>query len=162
MGASTNALIRACNCFHSSVVRRPVFSFSDSNSVSLAIKRVTSCTADISKEKIATVCLWTTAIFRAIDSTNAVFPIAGRAATITRSEGCQPAVTSSNATKPEGTPLMPSGLDAARSIPLIASSIIGAISAVSFLIFPSAISNTFFCALSIRSDTSVASSYASS
>ena len=52
-------------------------------------------------------------IFRAIESTKAVLPIAGRAAMITKSEGCQPEVTASKALKPEGSPLIPSGFSAA-------------------------------------------------
>ncbi len=80
--------------------------------------------------------LWFTAIFRVMDNTNAVLPIEGRAAIITRSEGCQPEVTSSKALKPEGTPLNPSARLPAISIPLIASSIKALIAVVSFLYFP--------------------------
>ena len=40
----------------------------------------------------------------------AVFPIAGRAAIIIRSEGCQPPVSLSTALKPEGTPKVPVSL----------------------------------------------------
>ena len=53
-----------------------------------------------------------------MDNTNAVLPIEGRAAIITRSEGCQPEVTSSKALNPEGTPLNPSARLPAISIPL--------------------------------------------
>ena len=50
---------------------------------------------------------WSTAIFLAIDRINAVFPIAGRAAIIIRSDGCQPPVSLSTALNPEGTPERP-------------------------------------------------------
>lgn len=49
-----------------------------------------------------------TAIFLAIESTNAVLPMAGRAAIITRSEFCQPEVILSSAWKPLSKPLKPS------------------------------------------------------
>ena len=39
---------------------------------------------------------------------NAVFPIAGRAAIIIKSEFCQPPVSLSTSLKPEGTPERPS------------------------------------------------------
>ncbi len=44
-------------------------------------------------------------MLRAIDNTKAVLPIEGRAATMMRSDNCQPSVTRSMAMKPEGTPL---------------------------------------------------------
>ena len=69
------------------------------------IRRIINCTEDISSEKNATPCSWSTAILRAIESTNAVLPIEGRAAMITRSDNCQPSVTRSIAIKPDGTPL---------------------------------------------------------
>ena len=46
--------------------------------------------------------------FVATLSTNDVFPIDGRAATIIRSEGCSPDVISSRSVKPVGTPVMSS------------------------------------------------------
>jgi hypothetical protein len=46
--------------------------------------------------------------FLAIDNTNAVFPIAGLAAIIIKSLGCQPDVNLSNLSKPVATPLRPS------------------------------------------------------
>ncbi len=69
------------------------------------IRRIISCTADISSEKKATPCSWSTAMLRAIESTKAVLPIEGRAAMMIRSDSCQPSVTRSTAMKPEGTPL---------------------------------------------------------
>ena len=44
-------------------------------------------------------------MLRAIERTNAVLPIDGRAAMIIRSDNCQPNVTRSMAMKPDGTPL---------------------------------------------------------
>jgi len=44
-------------------------------------------------------------MLRAIESTKAVLPIEGRAATMMRSDNCQPSVTRSSAMNPDGTPL---------------------------------------------------------
>ena len=63
---------------------------------------------DISKEKKATGICLVTAIFRAIERVNAVFPIPGRAAIIIKSLGCHPEVNLSTLTKPEGIPDKPS------------------------------------------------------
>ena len=52
-----------------------------------AINRLTSWSEDISSEKTATPFLYSTAAFRANESTNAVLPIPGRAAITTMSEG---------------------------------------------------------------------------
>ena len=49
-----------------------------------------------------------TEIFRAIDNEKAVFPIPGLAAIIIKSLGCQPEVSLSTLTKPEGIPDKPS------------------------------------------------------
>jgi hypothetical protein len=46
-------------------------------------------------------------MFLAIDSTNAVFPIAGLAAMIIKSLGCHPEVNLSSLSKPVATPLKP-------------------------------------------------------
>ena len=74
--------------------------------VSAMIRRIISCTEDISSEKNPTPRSWSTAMLRAIESTNAVLPIEGRAAMMTRSLSCQPRVTLSMAVNPDGTPLI--------------------------------------------------------
>ncbi|MBS9768148.1 MAG: hypothetical protein KGV44_11520 [Flavobacteriaceae bacterium] len=81
-------------------------------------------------------------IYRAIESTKAVFPIAGRAAKIIKSLFCQPAVILSNSVNPDGTPLNPSSCSDNCPIISKASLIIGFIGFVSDFIFPDAISKT--------------------
>ena len=63
---------------------------------------------DISKEKNASGILLLIAILLAIESDNAVLPIPGLAAIITRSLSCQPAVSLSILLNPDATPLKPS------------------------------------------------------
>ena len=63
---------------------------------------------DISKEKKATGICLVTAIFRAMESVNAVLPIPGRAAMMIKSLGCHPEVNLSNFSNPVLTPLSPS------------------------------------------------------
>lgn len=77
------------------------------------MSRLTNWTLLISSENIATGIFMSTAIFFAIDSTKAVFPMAGRAAIIIRSDFCQPDVSLSNLGKPLLRPLNPSLLAAA-------------------------------------------------
>src|SRR5690606_39327928 len=115
-------------------------------SVSPAIKRLTNCTDDISRENTATALLWSTAALRATDKTNAVLPIAGRAAIITKSEGCQPEVILSNAVRPEGIPVNPSVLSRKDSKEEIASRMISSIFLESLLKLFWAISNRDFSA----------------
>ena len=61
----------------------------------------------ISNEKTITLFLWSMAAFRTKLKANAVLPIAGRAAKMTKSEGCQPPFMRSISLKPEATPVMP-------------------------------------------------------
>ena len=75
------------------------------------IKRVISCTEDISREKKATGIFAFTAKFLAMESVRAVLPIPGRAAMMIRSLGCQPEVRRSTLSNPEGIPLRPSWLE---------------------------------------------------
>ncbi len=84
--------------------------------------RATSCSFAISSEKMATGMLRLEAAFCATFSTNAVFPIDGRAAMMTSSEGWKPNVSLSRSAKPLGTPvtsLVPRGelLDALHAAP---------------------------------------------
>ena len=67
------------------------------------------CTSDsllISSEKNATGTLFSIAACCAMLSMNAVFPIDGRAATMTRSDGWKPDVISSRSLKPLATPVI--------------------------------------------------------
>ena len=107
-GAFSKSLTLTFNCSHSCGSKSPFRSFSEVSPVSLEIKRVINCTEDISNEKSATGSFPETAIFLAIDNTNAVFPIPGRAAIIIKSEGCHPEVKSSNFLNPDGIPDKPS------------------------------------------------------
>ena len=85
------------------IVPAPSISFSQSVSVRLPVlntwastwdsrekRRFTSCSLDISRLKIATARFWRNATCWAILSTNAVFPMEGRAAISTRSERWSP------------------------------------------------------------------------
>ncbi len=67
--------------------------------------RRTSCSFDISSENTATPVLPSSAAYCAMLSANAVLPMLGRPATMTRSPGCRPAVILSRSTKPVGTPV---------------------------------------------------------
>ena len=67
--------------------------------------RIASWVAPISMLKIATGTPFSTATCSAMLSANAVLPIDGRPATMTRSPGCRPAVFSSRSMKPVGTPV---------------------------------------------------------
>ena len=92
IGAFKSCDVRECSCSHSKLANFPCLIFSPSISETLTIKRLTNCTLDISNEKIATGKLYSTAIFFAIESTKAVFPIAGRAAIMIKSDFCHPEV----------------------------------------------------------------------
>ncbi len=117
------------------------------------IIRKASCEADISIEKMATAFLPRIATASAIFTENAVLPIEGRAATMIKSEGCRPEVSSSRSEKPVETPvswpLFSKRSDRMRNASLTASRI----DTVSFLprAPDSAILNT---ACSARSSTS--------
>ncbi len=104
-GAEPSGLVADSRWRHCSGVRRPLFTSLPLRPVSATIRRIMSCTEDISSEKNATPASWSTAMLRAMVSTKAVLPIDGRAATMMRSESCQPSVTRSMAVKPDGTPL---------------------------------------------------------
>ena len=115
-GALLSLPQRECNCWYSCSSRLPFLNLSLLISVSDEIKRCTSCTADISKLNTATGMSWSTAMLRAIDSTKAVLPMPGRAASTIMSERCQPPVILSKSWNPEGTPLTPSSLFRAASM----------------------------------------------
>ena len=102
-----------------------------------------------------------TAIFLAIDSVSAVFPIPGRAATIIKSLSCQPEVNLSTLSKPDGIPLRPSLLEIS-SIFFFAWNTKSCAVSVDFLTFPWVTSYNFDSALSKRSKTSLVSSKESS
>ena len=106
-GAFSKFLTFTLNCSHSCFSNFPVLNFSEDKPVSEEINLVINCTEDISRENKATGCPKSMAIFRAIESTKAVFPIPGRAAIMIKSLGCQPEVMASNFVKPVSTPLNP-------------------------------------------------------
>ena len=64
----------------------------------------TSCSADISIVKMATVSFALSAALTAISMASAVFPIDGRPAMIMKSDGCKPEVRWSSFVKPVDTP----------------------------------------------------------
>lgn len=74
-------------------------------------------------------------MFRAIDKVKAVLPIPGRAATIIKSEGCQPEVNLSSLLKPVGIPLKPSLLEIS-SIFFLACITSSCAVSLDFFIFP--------------------------
>ena len=67
--------------------------------------RRNSCSFDISRLKTPTVMSVLVPTCCAMFSTRLVFPIDGRAAMMTRSDGCRPDVISSRSVKPVGTPV---------------------------------------------------------
>ena len=146
------------NCCHSWSASLPVLSLSDDNPVSDEINLVISWTDDISSEKKATGIFCWTEIFLAIESANAVFPIPGLAAIITRSLGCHPDVSLSSFSKPVETPLRPSCF-AISSILAFALITRFWADSVDVLIFPCATSYNLDSASSKRSITSVLSLY---
>ncbi|MNS83347.1 hypothetical protein D3C72_1171320 [compost metagenome] len=89
---------------------------------------------------------------------NAVLPIAGRAAIITKSDFCQPDVTRSKAVKPEGTPVKPSVLSLSFSISITAFLTRSAMFSAFLLKLPSVILKRSPSALSNNSKISVVSS----
>ncbi|MNE45155.1 hypothetical protein D3C80_1394270 [compost metagenome] len=157
-GASVKPPILLCSCCHSHSCRLPFLIFSCSISASPEIKRFTSCTEDISKEN-TTAGRWNcTLAFLAQVNTKAVLPIAGRAAIITKSEGCHPPVMRSRSVKPEGTPVNPSLLPRNSSSVANDCFTISSIFCVSLRRLFCAISNKPFSAWSKRSKISVVSS----
>ncbi len=141
-------------------VRRPLLIFSPSSSQTLLIRRFTSWRLLISSEKIATGVFTFTAMFFAIDRTNAVLPIAGRAAMIIRSEFCQPDVSLSSSWNCVSNPESPVSRFAAASICSMACLITGSICVTSFFTLRCEISNNFPSASWRRSSTSLLSSKA--
>ena len=85
--------------------RFPVRSVWESTRDSMANRRFTNCSFDISREKIATVFLSFMVILCAKLSTNAVFPMDGRAAIKIRSDGCIPEVWRSKSVYPVERPV---------------------------------------------------------
>ncbi len=85
--------------------RYPVRSLWESTLATEQSMRWTSCSLDISRLKMATgMCSWTAACW-AMFRQKLVLPMEGRPATTMRSDGCSPAVISSNLRKPVGTPV---------------------------------------------------------
>ena len=103
--------------FSQSLSRRlPVMSRVFSTRPSLAIRRVTSCSRDISSEKMATVLPDSLAAFSATFSAILVLPMPGRAASSSRSDLFRPLILPSTADKPvdrPGTLLPPLALSSA-------------------------------------------------
>ena len=89
---------------HSSSVILPVVIFLPSTKLSMASRRIASCSLDISKENIATVLSYFFATFRHRFSAKAVLPIAGRAATSKRSERFRPLIWVSRSQRPVERP----------------------------------------------------------
>ena len=98
-------------------------------------------------------------MFRAIESTKAVLPIEGRAATMIRSDNCQPSVTRSSAVKPDGTPLYVLEFFDASSICISARARISFDDCTERFTWPSATLKISPSAKPIRSVTSIDSSY---
>ena len=105
IGASAITSVLSMILSHSSSTSCPVWIFWEFTRESRAIIRVTSCSFDISRLKIATGILFFTATWCAILSTNAVLPIAGRAATRINSDPCRPVSILSRSMNPVGTPV---------------------------------------------------------
>ena len=89
---------------HSSSVSLPVASFLPSTKLSLASRRMTSCSRDISRLKMATVFLYFFATFRPIFRAKADLPMAGRAATRRRSDLFRPLIFMSKSRMPVERP----------------------------------------------------------
>jgi hypothetical protein len=101
--SSANALMMRC---HSSLPMRPVRRRWASTRASEQSRREKSCWCDISSENTPIVRPRRSAACAAMLSAKVVFPIEGRAASTTRSEGWSPAVHSSSWTKPVGIPVI--------------------------------------------------------
>ena len=96
IGASVKGVTLVFSCCHSYSAKSPLRSLSAGSEVSVEIRRVTSCTDDISKEKNATGRWKSTAALRAKFKAKAVLPMLGRAARMMRSDFCQPWVMRSS------------------------------------------------------------------
>lgn len=107
MPALDKCTVLSCKRCHSCSVKLLFLILSDSISASPEIKRFTSCTSAISKEKIITFLLKSNAALRIKLRAKAVLPIAGRAARMIKSDGCQPEVMRSRSLKPVATPVIP-------------------------------------------------------
>ena len=99
----------ACAIFSQSLSRRlPVTSLVFSIRPSVASRRVTSCSLDISREKIATVFWLSLAADRATFRAILVLPIPGLAASSKRSDLFRPLIIRSTAERPVESPGSPS------------------------------------------------------
>ncbi len=124
------------------------------------MRRLTSCRLLISRENMAVGILRLTAMFLAMERTKAVFPIAGRAAMMMRSEFCHPEVSLSSSRNPVSSPDSPDSRFAAASICSRACFMTGSIWVTSFFTLRCEISKSRPSASWRRSSTSFASSNA--
>src|ERR1700742_600199 len=106
-GASASSLAARRTFGQSRWLTWPLRSLSPGIRARQAMKRWASSTSDISSEKKATGLSRLTATFSAMLATRALFPIAGRAATMIRLPGWKPPVTASMSRKPGGELLQP-------------------------------------------------------
>ena len=90
---------------HSASDRSPVRIFWASTWDCMAKRRLTSCSLDISREKMATQRFSRMVMYSAILRTRAVLPMEGRAATRIKSAGWRPAVRLSRSVKPVDRPV---------------------------------------------------------
>ena len=126
---------------------------------SVVMRRFTSSMADISREKMATGILLSTAAFLRRFSENAVLPTDGRAPRMIRFDFCHPNVYLSNVGKPEGTPLIPDW-PCISSISSNADFSTEPTSCTSFFTLFWIAAKTLDCDMSMRSSTFWESSYA--
>ena len=96
MGASINLPVHSDRRCHSSSESLPVRNRWELTLASEQSSLWANCCTDISNEKYNTGVLPLMAALRAMQRVMAVLPMAGRAARITRSEACKPAVISSS------------------------------------------------------------------
>ena len=139
---------------HSSSRSLPARTILESSFDSATSRRMSSCSLGISRLKNAMEALCFSAIFRAMVSTKAVFPIEGRAAMMMRSPFCQPWVISSRLSNPVGRPLSPCSSSLAFSMFSITRLRTNSADSLSFFAPNSWSSNTRCSASSIRSSTS--------
>ena len=158
MGASLRCSIEVCSCCHSYSSNWPLRSLLPEISASSEMRRCTSWMFDISREKIATGFLKSTAALRVSASTKEVLPIPGRAAMMTRSDACQPEVSRSSAVKPVGIPVSPSSRSFSSSSCLSALVARAPMFSTPRLRFCWVMLNSPFSASSSRLNTSVVSS----
>ena len=103
-GTSISVLSVLSSLSHSSLFSLPLRIFLPSISQAFDMSRFKSCTLDNSNEKKAIGIFWSAAIFFAIDSAKAVFPISDSPDTITRFAFCNPFIISSSLSKPVEMP----------------------------------------------------------